>query len=156
MLPGRRNPDYIQLPEVEITMKTRWLYALSVVFLITAMVGPSYAQQAVGQGWTPWADPEVRQAMSNLRMSKDQFERLRGAVADFLDAAISEYASMRKQQKSDIPRRMKQAVARHARKMDKEMRTVLDDDQYMLYEQYRTVLTTKTKQMFAPSRTRRR
>jgi hypothetical protein len=51
---------------------------------------------------------------------------------------------------------MKQAVARHARKMDKEMRTVLDDDQYMLYEQYRTVLTTKTKQMFAPSRTRRR
>ena len=61
-----------------------------------------------------------------------------------------------KQQKPDIPRRMKQAVARHARKMDKEMKTVLDDDQYKLYEQYRTLLTTKTGRMFSPSRTRRR
>ncbi|HBP14370.1 MAG: hypothetical protein VYC36_03295 [Pseudomonadota bacterium] len=137
-------------------MKTRWLYALSVVVLMTTTVGPSYAQQAVRQGWTPWTDPEVVQAMSNLRMSKDQFERLRDAVTDFLDGAMSEYVSMMKQQKPDIPRRMKQAVARHARKMDKEMKTVLDDDQYKLYEQYRTLLTTKTGRMFSPSRTRRR
>ena len=54
----------------------------------------------------------------------------REAVGGFLDGLIGEYVSTLKQQKDDIPRRAKQVQIRHARKMEKKMRTVLDQQQY--------------------------
>ena len=57
---------------------------------------------------------------------------------------------MMKQQKEDIPRRIKQARSRHARKMDKKMRGVLDDQQYERYLTYRKLLLASTDVMVNP------
>ena len=77
--------------------------------------------------------PQVLKASMDIKMTVTQQGIFREAVGGFLDSLTGEYISMMKQQKDDIPRRIKQARSRHARTMDKKLRTALDDRQYDRY-----------------------
>ena len=94
--------------------------------------------------------PQVVKASVAIKMTTDQQAVFREAVGGFLDGLTTEYVSMMKQQKDDIPRRIKQARSRHARKMDKKMRAVLDDQQYERYLTYRKLLVASTDVMVNP------
>ncbi|GIT39682.1 MAG: hypothetical protein Ct9H300mP8_08780 [Gammaproteobacteria bacterium] len=67
-----------------------------------------------------------RESWVAIKMTTDQQAVFREAVGGFLGGLTTEYVSMMKQQKDDIPRRIKQARSRHARKMDKKMRPSRD------------------------------
>ena len=111
-------------------MKTRWQNVL-VGTLGALIASGSFAAEEGGlQGRPPWMQPQVVKASVAIKMTTDQQAVFREAVGGFLDGLTREYVSMMKQQKEDIPRRIKQARSRHARKMDKKMRAVLDDQQY--------------------------
>ncbi len=94
--------------------------------------GSLTAEEAGERRAAPWLQPQVLKASMDIKMTVTQQGIFREAVGGFLDSLTGEYISMMKQQKDDIPRRVKQARSRHARKMDKKMHAVLDDQQYEL------------------------
>ena len=112
--------------------------------------GPLYAKETKEREQPPWLRAQVVNASMDIKMTVTQQGIFREAVGSFLDGLTGEYVSMAKQQKDDIPRRMKQARSRHARKMDKKMRTALDDQQYARYLVYRALLLTSTDTMVDP------
>ena len=112
--------------------------------------GPLIAEETNQRERPPWLQDQVVNASMNIKMTVTQQGIFREAVGGFLDRLTSEYVSMAKQQKADIPRRMKQARSRHARTMDKKMRTALDDQQYDRYLVYRALLLTSTDAMVDP------
>ncbi|GIS70256.1 MAG: hypothetical protein CM1200mP9_10770 [Gammaproteobacteria bacterium] len=118
-------------------MKTRWQTGLGGVLLALMASGSLAAEEGGLQGRPPWMQPQVVKASVAIKMTADKQAVFREAVGGFLDGLTTEYVSMMKQQKDDIPRRIKQARSRHARKMDRKMRAVLDDQQYDRYQTYR-------------------
>ena len=131
-------------------MKTRWQTGLGGVLLALMASGSLAAEEGGLQGRPPWMQPQVVKASVAIKMTADQQAVFREAVGGFLDGLTTEYVSMMKQQKDDIPRRMKQARSRHARKMDEKMRAALDDQQYARYLVYRALLLTSTDTMVGP------
>jgi len=122
-----------------------------------AAAGSLYAEGADERESAPWLQPEIVEASRAIQMTVTQQGIFREAVGGFLDGLIGEYVSMLKQQKDDIPRRAKQVQSRHARKMDKKMRAVLDEQQYERYLAYRLLLLTSMEVLLdLPSRTQRR
>ena len=131
-------------------MKTRWQTGLGGILLALIASGSLAAEEGGLQGRPPWMQPQVVKASVAIEMTADQQAVFREAVGGFLDGLTTEYVSMMKQQKDDIPRRIKQARSRHARKMDKKMRAVLDDPQYERYLTYRKLLVSSTDVMVNP------
>ena len=113
-------------------------------------MGSLTAEETGERAGAPWLQPEVLEASVAIEMTVTQQGVFREAVGGFLDSLTTEYVSMMKQQKDDIPRRVKQARSRHARKMDKKMHAVLDDQQYERYLLYRALLLTSTDVMVDP------
>ena len=99
-------------------MKTRWQTGLGGVLLALIASGSLAAEEGGLQGRPPWMQPQVVKASVAIEMTADQQAVFREAVGGFLDGLTTEYVSMMKQQKDDIPRRIKQARSRPARKMD--------------------------------------
>ena len=128
-------------------MRRLLLRCLSWWFLST---GSLNAEEAGERAGPPWLQPKVLEASMAIKMTVTQQGVFREAVGGFLDGLTTEYVSMMKQQKDDIPRRIKQARSRHARKMDKKMHAVLDDQQYERYLLYRALLQTSTDVMVDP------
>jgi len=128
-------------------MRRLLLGCLSWWFLST---GSLNAEEAGERAGPPWLQPEVLEASMAIKMTVTQQGVFREAVGGFLDGLTTEYVSMMKQQKDDIPRRIKQARSRRARKMDKKMHAVLDDQQYERYLLYRALLLTSTDVMVDP------
>ncbi|MFP6795726.1 MAG: hypothetical protein VB933_01495 [Pseudomonadales bacterium] len=112
--------------------------------------GSLTAEEVAERGGPPWLQPQVLEASMAIKMTVTQQGVFREAVGGFLDGLTTEYVSMMKQQKDDIPRRIKQARSRHARKMDTKMHAVLDDQQYERYLSYRKLLLTSTDVMVNP------
>jgi len=131
-------------------MKTRWQTGLGGILLALIASGSLAAEEGGLQGRPPWMQPQVVKASVAIKMTADQQAVFREAVGGFLDGLTTEYVSMMKQQKDDIPRRIKQARSRHARKMDRKMRAVLDDQQYDRYQTYRKLLLASTDVMVNP------
>ena len=131
-------------------MKTRWQHVLGGILGLVIVSGSFAADEGGIQGRPPWMQPQVVKASVAIKMTTDQQAVFREAVGGFLDGLTTEYVSMMKQQKDDIPRRIKQARSRHARKMDKKMRAVLDDQQYERYLTYRKLLVASTDVMVNP------
>ena len=131
-------------------MKTRWQNVLVGILGALTASGSVAAEEGGLQGRPPWMQPQVVKASVAIKMTQDQLAVFREAVGGFLDGLTREYVSMMKQQKEDIPRRIKQARSRHARKMDKKMRGVLDDQQYERYLTYRKLLLASTDVMVNP------
>ncbi|MCS5683289.1 MAG: hypothetical protein NZ609_12170 [Acidimicrobiales bacterium] len=131
-------------------MKTRWQHVLGGILGLVIVSGSFAAEEGGIQGRPPWMQPQVVKASIAIKMTTDQQAVFREAVGGFLDGLTTEYVSMMKQQKDDIPRRIKQARSRHARKMDKKMRAVLDDQQYERYLTYRKLLVASTDVMVNP------
>ena len=131
-------------------MKTRWQHVLGGILGLVIVSGSFAAEEGGIQGRPPWMQPQVVKASIAIKMTTDQQAVFREAVGGFLDGLTREYVSMMKQQKDDIPRRIKQARSRHARKMDKKMRAVLDDQQYERYMTYRKLLLASTDVMVNP------
>ncbi len=131
-------------------MKTRWQHILGGILGLVIVSGSFAAEEGGIQGRPPWMQPQVVKASIAIKMTTDQQAVFREAVGGFLDGLTTEYVSMMKQQKDDIPRRIKQARSRHARKMDKKMRAVLDDQQYERYLTYRKLLVSSTDVMVNP------
>ena len=131
-------------------MKTRWQHVLGGILGLVIVSGSFAAEEGGIQGRPPWMQPQVVKAAVAIKMTTDQQAVFREAVGGFLDGLTTEYVSMMKQQKDDIPRRIKQARSRHARKMDKKMRAVLDDQQYERYLTYRKLLVASTDVMVNP------
>ena len=131
-------------------MKTSWQNVLVGILGALIASGSVAAEEGGLQGRPPWMQPQVVKASVAIKMTQDQLAVFREAVGGFLDGLTREYVSMMKQQKEDIPRRIKQARSRHARKMDKKMRGVLDDQQYERYLLYRALLLTSTDVMADP------
>ena len=131
-------------------MKTRWQHVLGGILGLVIVSGSFAAEEGGIQGRPPWMQPQVVKASVAIKMTTDQQAVFREAVGGFLDGLTTEYVSMMKQQKDDIPRRIKQARIRHARKMDKKMRAVLDDQQYERYLTYRKLLVSSTDVMVNP------
>ena len=131
-------------------MKTRWQHVLGGILGLVIVSGSFAAEEGGIQGRPPWMQPQVVKASVAIKMTTDQQAVFREAVGGFLDGLTTEYVSMMKQQKDDIPRRIKQARSRHARKMDKKMRAVLDDQQYERYLTYRKLLVASTDVMVNP------
>jgi len=131
-------------------MKTRWQHILGGILGLVIVSGSFAAEEGGIQGRPPWMQPQVVKASIAIKMTTDQQAVFREAVGGFLDGLTTEYLSMMKQQKDDIPRRIKQARSRHARKMDKKMRAVLDDQQYERYLTYRKLLVSSTDVMVNP------
>ena len=131
-------------------MKTRWQHVLGGILGLVIVSGSFAAEEGGIQGRPPWMQPQVVKASIAIKMPTDQQAVFREAVGGFLDGLTTEYVSMMKQQKDDIPRRIKQARSRHARKMDKKMRAVLDDQQYERYLTYRKLLVASTDVMVNP------
>ena len=132
-------------------MKTRWQHVLGGILGLVIVSGSFAAEEGGIQGRPPWMQPQVVKASVAIKMTTDQQAVFREAVGGFLDGLTTEYVSMMKQQKDDIPRRIKQARSRYARKMDKKMRAVLDDPQYERYLTYRKMLLASTDVMVNPS-----
>ena len=128
-------------------MRRLLLACLSCWFMGT---GPVTAEEAGERRDAPWLQPQVLKASMDIKMTVTQQGIFRKAVGGFLDSLTGEYISMMKQQKDDIPRRIKQARSRHARTMDKKLRAVLDDQQYDRYLLYRALLLTSTGVMVDP------
>ena len=131
-------------------MKMRWQNVLGGILGALMASGSLAAEEGGLQGRPPWMQPQVVKASVAIKMTTDQQAVFREAVGGFLDGLTTEYVSMMKQQKDDIPRRIKQARSRHARKMDKKMRAVLDDPQYERYLTYRKLLVSSTDVMVNP------
>ena len=131
-------------------MKTRRQHVLGGILGLVIVSGSFAAEEGGIQGRPPWMQPQVVKASIAIKMTTDQQAVFREAVGGFLDGLTTEYVSMMKQQKDDIPRRIKQARSRHARKMDKKMRAVLDDQQYERYLTYRKLLVASTDVMVNP------
>ena len=112
--------------------------------------GSLTAEETGERAGPPWLQPEVLEASMAIEMTVTQQGIFREAVGGFLDSLTGEYISMMKQQKDDIPRRIKQARSRHARTMDKKLRTALDDRQYDRYLLYRALLLTSTDDLVDP------
>jgi len=127
-------------------MKGRWVHRLLFAWLSCCLMsmGPATAEEAGKRRDAPWLQPEVLKASMDIKMTVTQQGIFREAVGGFLDSLTGEYISMMKQQKDDIPRRIKQARSRYARTMDKKLRAELDDRQYDRYLLYRALLLTST------------
>ena len=126
----------------------RLLFAcLSYCLMHTA---PLTAEEVGERKAAPWLQPQVLKASMDIKMTVTQQGIFREAVGGFLDSLTGEYISMLKQQKDDIPRRIKQARSRHARAMDRKLRAALDDPQYDRYLLYRALLLTSTDLIVDP------
>ena len=139
---------------IRALQKTRgcWVRRLLFACLSCCLMstGSLTAEEAGERRSAPWLQPQVLKASMDIKMTVTQQGIFREAVGGFLDSLTGEYISMLKQQKDDIPRRIKQARSRHARTMDKKLRTALDDQQYDRYLLYRALLLTSTDDMVDP------
>ncbi len=133
-------------------LRDDWVNRLLLVSLCCCLTSnlPLNAEETKERKRPPWLQAQVVNASIDIKMTVTQQGIFREAVGGFLDGLTGEYVSMAKQQKPDIPRWMKQARSRHARTMDKKMRTALDDQQYDRYLVYRALLLTSTDAMVDP------
>jgi hypothetical protein len=102
-------------------------------------------QQQLGGG--PWAHPDVLKAAAAIKMSPDQLSVFRTAIGAFVDDLMQETYRLTKQNKSDIPRRVKSKRNKLVKQLNGKMAAVLTEDQYSRYETYRILLVKKLKKI---------
>lgn len=95
----------------------------------------------------PWLQPEVLKAAVNIGMTQEQMPGFRAAVTDLVNnraKAINKV--MKRNNVSNLKRKINVASNRQFRKMDRSMAALLTDEQYPKYMIYRDLLSENMQQ----------
>ena len=106
---------------------------------------PALAQaQTQAQQLPPWMQPDVVKAAVDIGMTEEQLAEFRTHVAEFMDGRMKAFNNlMRRNNVTNMDRKMKSRTKRLRRQMDEKMSEVLTEEQYPKYEVYRDLLMSK-------------
>ena len=112
----------------------------AVLLILTAMPALVEAQQRT----PPWMQPDVVKAAVDIGMSEEQLAQFRSHVAEFMDGRMKAFNNlMRRNNVTNMDRKMKSRTNRLKRRMDEQMGELLTEEQYPKYEVYRDLLMSK-------------
>ena len=103
----------------------------------------------------PWGHPDVLNAAAAIQMTPEQQAKFRAAVGAFVDGLMKYTVSLIKQQKPDIPRKLKRKTRKLTKAMNQSMSEILDEEQYPRYEACRDLLLDKMEKISSGGRRRR-
>ena len=113
----------------------------AVLLILTAMPALAEAQQ---QRTPPWMQPDVVKAAVDIGMTDEQLAHFRSHVAEFMDGRMKAFNNlMRRNNVTNMDRKMKSRTKRLKRRMDEQMSELLTEEQYPKYEVYRDLLMSK-------------
>ena len=92
----------------------------------------------------PWMQPDVVKAAVDIGMTDEQLAQFRSHVAEFMDGRMKAFNNlMRRNNVTNMDRKMKSRTNRLKRRMDEQMGELLTEEQYPKYEVYRDLLMSK-------------
>lgn len=111
----------------------------AILLILTAMPALAEAQQR-----PPWMQPDVVKAAVDIGMTEEQLAQFRSHVAEFMDGRMKAFNNlMRRNNVTNMERKMKSRTNRLKRRMDEQMGELLTEEQYPKYEVYRDLLMSK-------------
>ncbi len=112
----------------------------AILLILTAVPALAEAQQRT----PPWMQPDVVKAAVDIGMSEEQLAQFRSHVAEFMDGRMKAFNNlMRRNNVTNMDRKMKSRTKRLKRRMDEQMGELLTEEQYPKYEVYRDLLMSK-------------
>ena len=113
-------------------------FALLFVLAAVPILGEAQQQRP------PWMQPDVVKAAVDIGMSEEQLAQFRSHVAEFMDGRMKAFNNlMRRNNVTNMDRKMKSRTKRLKRRMDEQMGELLTEEQYPKYEVYRDLLMSK-------------
>jgi len=100
-----------------------------------------WAEENSGGAWT---DPEVLKAALAIGMTDEQKPKFGAGITGFLNCRVEAFKRvMKARDPVDVERKLKSKTNACLRKMDREMKGFLTEEQLPKYETYRDTLTSK-------------
>lgn len=118
---------------------------LIITLLIPILLGMSQANYAEEQ--VPgFMHPEVLQAAAAIKLTDEQITPFREAVGAFVNGRMQAFnLLMRKNNQTNLPRKMKSKTNALLKEMDKTMAGFLTEEQIPAYKKYRAKLKAKLR-----------
>ena len=118
------------------------------------LIKPMYLLLACVAGWAapnafateaqarpPWLQPEVLRAAGAMQLTQAQMPQFKTAVSDLVNNRLRAINKLlRKNNQSNLERKIKSATNRQFKKMDKHMAGFLSEEQMVAYQGYRAAL----------------
>ena len=113
-------------------------FALLLILAAVPILGEAQQQRP------PWMQPDVVKAAVDIGMTEEQLAQFRSHVAEFMDGRMKAFNNlMRRNNVTNMDRKMKSRTKRLKRRMDEQMGELLTEEQYPKYEVYRDLLMSK-------------
>ncbi len=88
--------------------------------------------------------PDVLAAAENIGMTDEQLPQFRAYITEFTQGQLTAYVRLsRSNTMRDAARKMRGKTRTLVRRMDEQMAEMLDAEQYLRYEIYRDLLSSK-------------
>ncbi len=100
--------------------------------------------QGGNQLMPPWMQPDVIEAAADIGMTDEQLPQFRAYITEFTQKQLTAYVRLsRSNTMRDAARKMRGKTRTLLRKMDEQMGGMLDEEQYLRYEIYRDLLSSR-------------
>jgi hypothetical protein len=95
---------------------------------------------AAEQPLSPWQRENVLVAASQIGLTREQIPQFKENLFDFVDSRTKMVNKIYRREDMNLDRIVKSKTNRLLKKMDKAMAAMMDEKQYVAYENYRNLL----------------
>ena len=118
--------------------------ALGCLLAASAVNAAEQPPQGGEERLPPWMQPDVLAAAENIGMADEQLPEFRAYITEFTVGQLTAYVRLsRSNTMRDAARKMRGKTRKLMRRMDEQMVEMLDAEQYLRYESYRDLLSSK-------------